>query len=334
MTWVKHTLAATAAALCLAAEPEPCLSGHELFASRDFARAQERLWQCIDQGASSKESAYELVHTYRELKNYSAGLERLRATPATLDRLYVKAFLLFRSGAYRQSIDLLGEAYRLDRADWRVHQLFGLNYVVLEIPEGAGQEFEEAVKLNPANAELWYHLARFFYSQSRVTDSLAASQRALLLSPGYPDAHGNIALCYEALSRPDLAKEHYQKAIELNRKLDRRDEWPLLNYAAFLIKEQQLEASLGVAGAALELNPQSARAHYLRGKALRKMERLPEAKTAFEQSISLDPREPGAYYEMGALLRRLGDMAGSQKMYSRFEELSKKPERAGASGPL
>lgn len=318
--WVPFALAA----VCAAAGPEACASGRALFAKRDFAAAQAMLWGCVEAGAASKDSAYELTHTYRELKNYDAGLARAKTVSKTVDSLYVKAFLLFRTGAHRESVDTLGEAYRIDKADWRVHHLFGLNYVVLDIPEGARQELEEAVKLNPGNAELWYHLARFFYSQNRAADSLAASERALSLAPGYVDVHGNMALCHEALSKPEQARRHYETAIELNRKLGRKDEWPLLDFAAFLIKEERLAESLAAAEQALALNPESGRAHYLRGKALRKSGRLADARLALERAIALDGKEPGPFYEMGALLRKLGDAEGSRRMYGRFQELSRK----------
>lgn len=308
------------------AQPDSCVHGSELFARREWRAAQERLWDCVAAGARDKERAYELVLTYRELKNYEDGLKRLRATSgATVDLLYLEAFLLFRTGSHRQSVDVLGRAYRLDPGDWRVHQMFALNYVVMEIPEGAEQEFQVAVRLNPGNPELWYQLARFFYTQNRFPESLAASQKALVLSPGYADAHNNLALCYEALAQPEKVREHYETAIELNRKMGRMDEWPLLNYAAFLIKGEQIGESLVMIEHAIDLNSESARAYYLRGKALRTLDRLEEARQALARSIALEPNEPGAYYEMAGLLRRLGDASASKRMYQKFDSLRKKP---------
>jgi tetratricopeptide (TPR) repeat protein len=279
-------------------------------------------------GTQPRDRGYELVLTYRELKNYDDGFERLRGISwVTVDLLYVEAFLLFRTGAHRQSIDVLGRAYNLDPGDWRLHQMFALNYVVMEIPEGAAHEFQVAAGLNPGNAELWYQLARFFYWQNRFSESLVASEKALSLSPGYPEVHNNLALCYEALAQHEKVREHYEKAIELNRRINRTDEWPLLNYATFLMKGEQIEQSLAMIDRALVLNPESGRAYYLRGKALRKLDRLEDARQALCRSIDLEPNEPGAYYELAGLLRKLGDASGSKQLFEKFESLRKKPAR-------
>ena len=319
----------TVAALLRAEAPAACARGEELFRKQLWPQAQERLWECVARQASSKQDAYRLTLTFRDRKNYEEGLRRLHElSGAALDRLYVEAFLLFRTGAHKQSIDVLGRAYRFDPLDWRIRQLFALNYVVMGIHEGAEQEFQVAVSLNPDNPELWYQLARFFYTQNRFPESLAASERALSLAPGYADAHNYAALCYEALAQPAHVREHYEKAIELNRKSARADEWPLVNYAAFLIKEERLEQSLEMVDRALEVNPQSARAYYLRGKALRKTERMEKARQALTRCLELDPTEVSAYYELAGVLRKMGDLEGSKRMFEKFDAVRKKSSPA------
>jgi tetratricopeptide (TPR) repeat protein len=313
------------AALAPAETLRSCAEGRELFTRQQWAPAQERLWECVANGAPGREHAYQLTLTYRELKNYEHGFSSLRKISAvTVDRLYLEGFLLFRTSAHRQSVEVLGRAHRLDPGDWRLHQMFALNYVVMEIQEGAEQEFQAAVSLNPDNAELWYQLARFLYTQNRFPESLAASEKALSLWPGYADAHNNLALCFDALAQPAKVREHYEKAIELNRRTSRADEWPLLNYAAFLIKEERIEDSLAMLERALDINVRSARAYYLRGKALRKLDRLTDARQALSRSIELDPNEPGAYYELGGVLRKTGDIAASRRMFEKFDSVRKK----------
>jgi Tfp pilus assembly protein PilF len=300
-----------------------CEDGKRAFAKISYLEAQQSLWKCVEEGATSRESAHLLAQTYRELKNYDAGLERVRpllaAQPRSVDLLYVKAFLLFRTGLHRESLRLLGDAYHLDAQDWRGHQLFALNYVVLQIPDGALQEFQLALQLNPSNAELYYQLARHYYSQNRVIDSITASEKALALSPGYVDVYSNLGLCYEALAEQVKARENYEKAVELARRLGKKDEWPFLNYAAFLIKQDAAEQSLQLLQAALQQNADSARAYYLQGKALRKLQNTNGAKQSLERAIALDPNDPGPYYELAAVLRTMGDTAGAREMLARFQ---------------
>jgi Tfp pilus assembly protein PilF len=327
-TAVALTIAGLAGASLAAQTGGPCEEGRGLFLRKVYAAAQAELWKCVVRGAPSRESAWLLAQTYRELKNYDDGFARLARLPSepspSVDVLYIDGFLQFRTGKHRESIDVLGRAFHIDPEDWRIHHVFALNYVVLDISEGALHELQVALQLNPRNAELHYQLARFFYSQSRVTESVEASEKALTLEPDYPDVYTNLGLCYEALGDESKARVNYEKAIEINRRLQRTDEWPYLNYASFLIKQEETERSLSLLAVVLEQYPRSARAYYLRGKALRKLERLPEAKRDLERSIALDPQDPTPFYELGVLLRKLGDAAGSKRMLENFQALSKK----------
>ena len=311
----------------------PCEMGRALFQRKSHTAAQGELWNCIVAGAPSRESAWLLAQTYRELKNYEDGFARLRrltrAVPPTTDFFYLEGFLLFRTGKHRESIDVLGRGFRIDPQDWRIHHVFALNYIVLDIGEGALHELQTAIQLNPRNAELHYQLARFFYSQSQVAESVAASEKAIALEPDYADVYTNLGLCYESLGEEAKARSNFERAIEINRRLQRSDEWPFLNYASLLIKQEAAERGLVLLDEALRQNPRSGRAYYLRGKALRKLERLTEAKRELERSIALDPQDPSPFYELGMLLRKLGDGPGSKRMLATFQELSSKKPTSG-----
>jgi tetratricopeptide (TPR) repeat protein len=300
-----------------------CETGKALFDARSYAAAQEPLWACVAEGTDDREVAHRLALTYRELKNYQEGLARSARIPASIDRQYLQAYLLFRGGKPRDSLRLLEDAYRRDQADWRIHHLFGLNYVVLNIKEGAEASLENAIRLKPDNAELYYHLARVYYNDNRPRESITVSGHALALVPEYPEVFDNLGLCYEALAENDKAVENYRSAIELNRKLRRQDEWPLVNYAAFLIKQGQPEASLPLVAEAVRINEWSAKAHYLSGRALSKLGRYSEAKSSLRRAIELDAAEPAAYFELGMVLQREGDRAGARQNLARFESLRK-----------
>ena len=137
-------------------------------------------------------------------------------------------------------------------------------------------------------------------------------------SPGYVDVYNNLGLCYEALAEEAKARENYQKAIDLARLLGKKDEWPFLNYAAFLIKQDDPQRSLELLQGALERNGGSARAYYLRGKALRRLQRADEAKQSLERSLALDANDPSPDYELAAVLRMMGDTVGAREMSAKF----------------
>ena len=308
------------------------MRGQALFSAKVYPQAQEALWECVLAGAVDMKAAHQLALTYRELKNYDSGLEHVKSALArradSADLLYLAAFLQFRTGRHRDSIELLGQAYQLNHSDWRVHQLFALNYVVLNIKDGALAEFQNAIALNPQNPELHYQLARFYYSDNRVQDSIEESGRALALFREYPEVYENLGLCYEALGENQNAVKNFERAIALANKLGRRDEWPLLDYAEFLVKQDDVKASIPVLEQALEVNPASAKAHYYMGRAMRKLNRNAEAHSFLEKSLNLDSSDPAPYFELGMLFSREGDRARARPLLERFQDLRKREQPA------
>ena len=322
--WLIPFLAATAWA------QTPCQTGARLFAARQYAQAQEPLWACVNAGTDTKDPAHQLALTYRELKNYDLGWTKtekaLARQPESVDVLYIAGFLKFRMGDHRESIRLLGQAFRLDNYDWRVHQAFALNYIAMDIRPGALAELETSLKLNPANAELYYQLARLQYVEMRIPESIAASKKALALFPGYTEVYSNLGLCYEALAQIEEARKNYDLAIVLTGKHGSRDEWPYINFGAFLATHGEPERALPLLKEALARNPKSVRALYYMGRALGKLGRGEEAKPFLEEAIRLDPGDSGAYYELGMLLARTGETARSRQLLDRFTVL-KEQER-------
>jgi tetratricopeptide (TPR) repeat protein len=238
--------------------------------------------------------------------------------------LYLGAFFEFRLRNHKASLDLLARAYDLDHYDWRVHYLFALNYIVLRVKAGALAGIERAIALNPANPELHYLLARLHYTEQRFPESIAASEKALALSPEYPDVYNNLALCYQAMAEDDKAAENFDRAIALTRKFRRRDEWPFVNYAAFLMKQADYGKALPLLREAVVLVPASSKAHYYLGRALRNLDQIAEAQASLEQSIALDPNDPAPHYELATLLNRKGDRARARALFERFESLRKR----------
>lgn len=307
---------------------ETCEEGKRAFLAKDNSGAQQPLWNCVLDGAPNRDYAHQLTLTYRDLRNYDAGIARaevaLASQPPSPDILYVLAFLHFRLGRQTDSIRDLGQAYRLDKEDWRVHQLFALNYVVLNIKDGALASFQNAIRLKPRNSELYYQLARFYYSDNRPQESIEASRRALDIFPDYPEVFNNLGLCHEALASYDEARTNFERSIVLTEKTGARNEWPYIDYAAFLIKQDSAEQSLPLLRHAVEINPKSAKAYYFLGRALGKLSRKAEARRALEQSLSLDPNDPQPYYELGMLLNKMGEADAGQTMLRRFEAMRKR----------
>lgn len=142
--------------------------------------------------SGSHRTQVNLTFTYRALRNYAEGQARVVAeierTPANEDLHYTSAYLLFRTQQYSLSIKELVTAYMMKQDDWRLHQLFAMNFVEEKKDAYAQQEFIRAIKLHPEDAELYYQLSRLYYTEQRFSDALEASSRAIAISPDYEEA--------------------------------------------------------------------------------------------------------------------------------------------------
>ena len=325
-----------AAASLNAEEPASCQRGLAQVKASNYAGGQASLWECVGSGLGNETHAYYLGLTYRQLKNYESGLTRtyatLRMLPDNENLLYLAAYLHYRSDNTKDSMILASKAYRIAPKDWRIHQLFALNYISFNMLEAAKLSLLQAISLNSDNAELHYQLARLYFTLGSFVDSIKFSQKALAIFPDYPEAYHNLALSYEGNGNVDLAIANFQKAVELNRKFDRHDEWPLIDFAVYQRMGGKPEASLPLLEEALTINPRSPKANYEMGELLRDMRRYEEAKKYLETAVELDLCNARAIYGLAILTRYLGDTARSALLFKRFKEVdqeAKNPANAG-----
>lgn len=310
----------------------------EQFRTAHYPEAQALLWTCIESGSGSGTDALNLAQTYRALKNYAPGLDKtnqlLKRFPESIDLLYLGAYLHFRRDETKDSMVLLSRAYRTAPNDWRLHQLFGLNYIRFDLLDAAKLSLLKAISLNGQNAELRYQLGRLYFTQNRFQDSIDCMRAALAIQPVYPEAYDSLGLTYEALKDEKSAAENYVKAIDLDVQLGIRDEWPLINYGTMLLNAESLEASLPLFRRALEYNDRSAKANYQMGRALRALHRNAEAEKFFQNTVDADPANANAYYQLAIIARNRGDRERSEAFMQKFKSLSEKEKKlAGSVAP-
>jgi tetratricopeptide (TPR) repeat protein len=314
-----------------AGDPAPCPAGLDQYSAGNYAAAQRLLSDCVESHQGTPAHAVYLAQTYRALKNYDAGLARTTAALAQasddVDLLYVAAWLRYRRNETKDSMVLLSKAYRLAPKDWRLHQLFALNYISFDMLDTAKLSLLQALALNPQNAELHYQLSRLYYTQNRFQDSLDAVKAALAIVPDYPEAYDSLGLTYEGLNDPTQAAAAYSKAIDLDRSRGIRDEWPLINYATLLLQREAPRESLPLLTEALEFNPSSTKANYQMGRALRALGRGAEAEKYFEKAIQLDPAFSSAYYQLATLMRDRGDRQRFASLMAQFKALAEKEKK-------
>jgi tetratricopeptide (TPR) repeat protein len=305
---------------------EACERGLADFHAGRIAEAQAGLWECVESARGTETHSLYLAQTYRGLKNYESGLTRadvaLQHKPDSLDLLYLASYLRYRSNQTKNSMALASKAYKLAPDDWRIHQVFALNYISFNMLEEAKLSLLQALRLKPDNAELHYQLARLYFTQGAFVNSIKASKQAIDIFPDYLEAHHNLALSYEGNGDVDLAIASFQKAVDLNRKYKRQDELPLIDFAVYQRMRGAPEAALPLLEEALLINPRSSKANYEMGELLRNTRQYREAKRYLEVAHDLDPCNARVIYGLAMVTRILGDAPRATALLKRFKEVN------------
>ena len=71
-------------------------------------------------------------------------------------------------------------------------------------------------KIAPDNADVFGFHGTLKVQSGKHAQAVPLLKRALRLDDGNATTHGSLAVAYEGLSKPDMAKRHYLRALELD----------------------------------------------------------------------------------------------------------------------
>jgi non-specific serine/threonine protein kinase len=129
----------------------------------------------------------------------------------------------------------------------------------------AGREFEMAIRLNPTVYAAYESYARNYYSQGILDRAAWLFEKAVLIDPENFDAPLLLAQSYRGLNQEEKAREALEKGLS-----------NVTNH--------------------LELNPDDARALYMKAIALAVAGEKEQAFTWLERALSIDPEDPMIIY--------------------------------------
>jgi tetratricopeptide (TPR) repeat protein len=238
--------------------------------------------------------------------------------------------------------DLLGQAYG-ERGRW----------------SEAGQQFDAAVKLNPYDADLHFHLARAYLIQQDWPGAIRALENARKYFDKSPQIELTLGVAYYGRRDFDKAIDQFlltirlapdvpQPYIFLGRLLDHvgdrlnevtarfaeyqaknpKDPMGYVLHAKALIAQlpaddaKQAQAALDLLQQALALKEDDAEAHYLAGVVLDRQGEFAKAAAHLERSIALDGNAPAPHYQLARAYARLGRKADSERERALHEKLS------------
>jgi tetratricopeptide (TPR) repeat protein len=178
----------------------------------------------------------------------------------------------------------------------------------------------------PRQAEPYILLGNTYRQLGQSAQAVDSWHKALTIDAQRADVYTYLAILAEEKGDAELALGHWKKLLSLRPNLPGlRD-----SLANTLMSMNQWENAIEVLQEEMQLSPQSARTHYLLGRAYSQQNRFTEAATHYEKTIALDPNWTGAYYELATALMRSGQRETAQH-YRRVFRGRKQQDKEGAS---
>jgi tetratricopeptide (TPR) repeat protein len=269
---------------------------------------------------------------------------------------YERAEAEFDAGRYQNARKILEAIRELRSPDAAFHDLLGSAYYAIDDPKKASQEFQEAVRLEPADPEhyfrlgmvflkhrtadpaiyvyetalksrpdvpkLWFGLGLSHYLAYRLNEAEQALRKALALDPEYDAAYVVLGDLLEQSKRTADALDVFRKAMEMRPDLY----LPYYYYGKLASKEGHENSADAIAKLrkAVSLNPNFPEARYELGKALVQSGQTSEAIQQLNKSLELNPDLAQSHYQLARIYKKLDDRVRLSEQLRLFEETSKK----------
>ncbi len=207
----------------------------------------------------------------------------------------------------------------------------------------AVKAYERGLEAEPDNVELLNSLGFALFQQGRSEEAVASLEKALELDPEHWKAHNNMALAAIDLGELELAEAHYRESIAIE------PQPAIYNDLGFVLERMGMGfEAVDMYRSALELDPESATAHYNLamnlaregefaeaephfraaaeiepstqawtglGLVLWQLNRGDEAVTSLEKAIETDPGNAAAYDQLGTIQIQRGQLAEAARTY-------------------
>jgi predicted O-linked N-acetylglucosamine transferase (SPINDLY family) len=188
--------------------------------------------------------------------------------------------------------------------------------------------FQQAIALNPTEAEFHNNLGIALTEQGKPTEAIACYQQALALNPNYAQAYYNLGNTFKEQYQFEQAAEAYQQAIKLNPNIATIH----LNLGNVLQEQNQFAEAIACYQRALALNPINAHIYLNLGIAMRRQGKFIDALDWLQRALAFNKNLTEAHYNLGLVLKERGQLEQAVECYQQVIAL--KPEYPGVHKQL
>lgn len=228
--------------------------------------------------------------------------------PQSAETLFMLGFVLNRENKPADSLKTYTQAAKLATPQSDDLKVVAQDYVLLNDYDDAIRLMKQAVAFDPKNEQAWYGLGRCLYTQSEFGEAQQAFQRALALNARDVKAEANLGLAFEMDNKPDQAEAAYKAAVTLANADAQTDEWPYLDYGAFLLEHDRPAEAIPLLRRAVAVAPRCAECHGKLGRALAESGQAKQGVAELREAVQISPRDPKLHYDLGRAYRAAGEM--------------------------
>jgi len=164
-----------------------------------------------------------------------------------------------------------------------VHLFLGKAMLQLEAYDDAARELNAAAQANPKLPLVHYHLGMLYSNKGDYPHARDEFLKDIALEPDAAFNYDELANVYFLMGNDTEAEKNYQHALKLDNKLVTAH----LGLVKIYQRQNEYQKALAELQTAGQLDPASARIHYLRGQVLMRMGRKEEAKKELETSVQM-----------------------------------------------
>ncbi len=177
---------------------------------------------------------------------------------------------------------------------------------------GAIENFTQALKLDPNNAQINYYRGRAKMTVEAYQEAIEDFTQAIRLNPQYIDAYYQRGHVLYSLGDSQEAMKNYSQVISLN-----PNEALAYFYLGFVRTTLgHMQGAISNYNQALKINPDLAEAYYHRGIILYRLGNIHRAVEDYNQALQIYCNFAEAYRDRGLARYTLGDYQGALEDYS------------------
>lgn len=156
-------------------------------------------------------------------KDYSgaceAALEALNKNPGITEAYKVAGISSLRSGRPDEAVKLFSKLVEANPSSWESHYQMALAYMEIGDLTKAGDAFDQVLKLQPTNKNLWVEFGLFKENRQLYAEALECYKKALEIGGDDPKILFKAGFVSQQLGDSDAALSFYKSAVKEDRNM-------------------------------------------------------------------------------------------------------------------